>query len=246
MNRWQIWAGRLRQRHSRIDAWRAQGAMALLRGASAAVPGVRNDLRLIVHMHTRLANSPRFMLSLQPAMTAPMMLRQVASGGSARSAAHSESATGTASRSPTHAASLLSPGIVAAPAFVPRMNARARAMLLPPQSAPVHLSMRHRAIASPVAAHAGEIASRLRRNVARHELPFSPTAAVLAAPHRAAAHAATTEPQAVMQAAAARQQAEAPRLAQSAPAINVEALTGMVIQQIDRRLVAWRERMGRG
>jgi hypothetical protein len=30
-----------------------------------------------------------------------------------------------------------------------------------------------------------------------------------------------------------------------APAINVEALTSQVMQQIDRRLVAWRERMGR-
>jgi hypothetical protein len=31
-----------------------------------------------------------------------------------------------------------------------------------------------------------------------------------------------------------------------APAqVNVEALTGMVIQQLDRRLIAYRERMGR-
>lgn len=247
MNKWQAWAGRLRKRHSRIDAWYAQGAMVLLHGAGAPIPAVRTQVRSIVHMHMRLclSISPGFMLSLQHALAAPMMLRQVASGAAARSAARPESAAGTASQAPMLATSLLSPGIATAPAFVPRMTARARTMLLLPQSAPVHLSVRHRALSSPVAAHAGAIASRLRRNVARHELPASTAAAVLASPHRAAGRAAT-EAQAAMQAAAAREHAEALRTAQPVPAINVEALTGMVIQQIDRRLIAYRERMGRG
>ena len=220
--------------------------MVLLRGAGAGVAGVRNDLRSIVNVHTRLSVSPRFMLSLQPAMAAPMMLRLAPSGITARSAPLSESAVGSASHVPMQAASLLSPGIAAAAAFAPRPSARERAMLPPSQTMPVHRSMRHRDIASTVVAHAGKIASRLRRNVARHELPSSTPAAVLAAPQRAAARAAATEAQAAVQAAAARREADAPRLAQPAPAIDVETLTGMVIQQIDRRLVAYRERMGRG
>ena len=242
MNRWQAWAGRLRQRHSRIDAWRAQGAMVLVRGAETATPVLLNDLRSIVHMHTRLAISPRFMLSLRPAMATPMMLRLAPSAISARSAPISESAAGPASHMAMRAPSLRSPGIAPAAAFVPRKPAREHAMVPPLQTPPVHRSMRHREIASLVVAHAGEIASRLRRNVARHESPPPAPTAVLAAPQRAAA----TEVQAAVQAAAAHREADARRLAQPAPAMNVEVLTGMVIQQIDRRLVAYRERMGRG
>jgi hypothetical protein len=142
-------------------------------------------------------------------------------------------------------ATVFSPHIAAAPAFVPRTTARGHPLLAPPRAALVQRSMRHREIASPVARPAREIASRLRRNVARHELPSSALGAVLATPHLAAARAAS-EAHAVMQAAAARQPAETPSVSPPAPAINVEALTGMVIQQIDRRLVAYRERMGRG
>jgi hypothetical protein len=253
VNRWQAWAGRLRQRHSRIDAWRAQGAMVLLRAVGAHAPTMGHSVRSIDHWHTRLSISPRFMLSLQPALAAPRVLQMAAREAKARTAQRDESPTGTASPSSAQGASFLAPRSAAAPAFVPRMTAHARAMLLPPQAAPILLSVHQRETASPVAAHAGEIASRLRRNVARQELPSAAPApapaAVLAAPQRAAARAAATEAQAVVQAAVqagvARQHTEAPRFAQPAPSINVEALTGLVIQQIDRRLVAYRERMGR-
>ena len=93
--------------------------------------------------------------------------------------------------------------------------------------------------------HASETAARLRRNVVRQELPSASPAAVLAVPQRAAASAAASAARAIVQGAAARQHTEEPRSAQPAPTINVEALTGLVIQQIDRRLVAYRERMGR-
>lgn len=245
MNRWHRWAGRLRQRHSRIEAWRAQGAMVLLRGARAPTPGARNTQRTIVHLHMRLGVSPRCALSLLPAPTAPVTLRQVAPGATVRSAERAGVASGTASGSRMQVASTRAPDRATAPAFVPRMTARAPAVLRLPPSAPVRLSLLHRDNGARVAAPPHEIAARLRRGATRHELPPPPTAAVLAAPRRAAAHSGAIEQQAGLQAAAARQQADAPRLAQSAPAINVEALTGMVIQQIDRRLVAYRERMGR-
>jgi len=246
VNRWQSWAGRLRQRHSRIDAWRAQGAMVLLRGAPAPTPGARNTLRTIIHLHMRLAVSPRCTLSLLPAPTAPVTLRQVVPGATVRNAEPAGVVPGTASESRMQVASTRAPDRATAPAFVPRMAARARAGLrLPPSVPVVRLSLRHRDNVSRVAAPPHEIAARLRRGATRHELPPPPTAAVLAAPRRAAGHSGATELQAGLQAAAPRQQADAPRLAQSVPAINVEALTGMVIQQIDRRLVAYRERMGR-
>jgi hypothetical protein len=46
--------------------------------------------------------------------------------------------------------------------------------------------------------------------------------------------------------AAPRRLPDEPAVARPAPAIDVDALTGLVIQQLDRRLIAYRERMGRG
>ena len=148
--------------------------MVLLRGAGAPAPGVRAQLNTIVHLHTRLAVSPRFMLCLQPAPAAPMLLRQAAPGIAAHPVAGSPSVAGMAL-----------------------------------------------------------------------QLPAPPAALLL--PRTAAARAAATEAQAALQVAATRPHAQEPRSvsAPAAPAVNVESLTSLVIQQIDRRLVAYRERMGR-
>jgi hypothetical protein len=96
-----------------------------------------------------------------------------------------------------------------------------------------------------VAAQAIELATRLRRRATREELTLSPKPAVLAAAHRAPAQAAPTPSNPWTPAQTAPMQPEESRALPQAAALNVEALTGLVIQQIDRRLIAYRERMGR-
>ena len=245
MNRWQTWAQRLRQRHVRIDAWRAQGAMVLLHAVGAPASTLGHSVRSIGRWHTRLSISPRFMLSLLPAARSPASLRMVGAGAPARAAEPAQPSTRTPSLSPMPRASLLSLRTGAVPAFVTRSASRAPATLMAPRGAAILLRSRRHEFASTVAARAGETAARLRRNVARQELPSASPAVVLAAPQRAAAFAAASAAQAVVQGGTARQHTEEPRFAPPAPTVNVEALTGMVIQQIDRRLVAYRERMGR-
>ncbi|WP_431257242.1 hypothetical protein ACQ86G_21670 [Roseateles chitinivorans] len=262
MNRWQAWAGRLRARHGRVDAWRAAGAMALRRGAGAGASGtvVQVHAGPVVHQHLRLAVTARFPLSLRAQPSTPMVLRQPMPASASRTPAEIPRMTvagagpdGRPGRpgpagpdgAPGHPGAMASVPLThraAAPLFVRAGEASARPMLAASPSAPV-LRAAVQSIAPVAAAHAAEIATRLRRGATREELPPPPSAAVLAAPGRAAARAA--EAQAPVTAQAARQQPSAPRPAPAAPAVDVDALTGLVIQQIDRRLVAWRERMGR-
>ena len=252
MNRWQAWAGRLRARHGRVDAWRAAGEMALRRGAGAAGTVVQAHAGPVVHQHLRLAVTARFPLSLRAQPSAPMVLRQPMPVGALQAPAEiprmtiaSAGPDGRPGR-PGHPGEMASVPMthrMAAPLFVPATEATARPMLAASPSAPV-LRAGVQPIAPVAAAHAAQIATRLRRGATREELPPAPSAAVLTAPGRAAARAAEAEAKAAVQ-AAARQQPSAPRQAPAAPVEDVDALTGLVIQQIDRRLVAWRERMGR-
>lgn len=261
MNRWQAWAGRLRARHGRVDAWRAAGEMALRRGAGAAGTVVQAHAGPVVHQHLRLAVTARFPLSLRARPAAPMVLRQPMPAGALQAPAETPRMTiasagpdGRPGRpgpagpdgAPGHPGEMASVPMthrMAAPLFVPAREATARPMLAASPSAPV-LRAGVQPIAPVAAAHAAQIATRLRRGATREELPPAPSAAVLTAPGRAAARAAEAEAKAAVQ-AAARQQPSAPPQAPAAPAVDVDALTGLVIQQIDRRLVAWRERMGR-
>jgi hypothetical protein len=90
-------------------------------------------------------------------------------------------------------------------------------------------------------AHA-DLPGRLRRQSMREELSSPGRTTVLA---RMAAHIAK---QTQNRDNDEREFSVAPRsewAAPAAPAVNVEALTSQVIQQLDRRLLAYRERMGR-
>lgn len=244
MNRWQGWAQRLRTRHSRIDAWRAPGAMVLLRGQGASAQARHIHAGTSLHLHTHLVVSPRLSVSMRPAMARPMILRTTAPVDGTTRQAHDGAghAMTLGTRSNRHEAPV---GHLAAPAFVPAFRHPALGQSSRAGPEPIRLSVRRGEGASPIARHAGEIAQRLRRGAIREEVRPATQAAVLALPQRAAAQPAGAGGDSVEVSALWRTRLDEARAVQSAPALNVEALTGMVIQQIDRRLVAYRERMGR-
>jgi hypothetical protein len=101
---------------------------------------------------------------------------------------------------------------------------------------------RHRAAP---ARHAAALPAELRRRAARHERPV-PAPVRLVSPRRpdpVSPPPATTA--AAVAAAGVLASTPSDWPAPAAPAVDVDALTGQVIQQLDRRLVAYRERMGR-
>jgi hypothetical protein len=87
------------------------------------------------------------------------------------------------------------------------------------------------------------IPARLRRQAARQEVPVPATITALARILPRASTAASSREPVVHEQASATRSPWMP--AASPPAISVDALTSQVIQQLDRRLVAYRERMGR-
>jgi hypothetical protein len=123
VNRWQAWAARLRMRHGRIDAWRAPGAMVLLRGQGAAY-SARTIVRPALHLHTHFAGSALFTVSMHPALARTMILRSLAPFAGARR--HEPAAAGHAqvvlAPAPVHRAAAAG---LQAPAFVPARRLRA-------------------------------------------------------------------------------------------------------------------------
>jgi hypothetical protein len=230
-------------RHGRIDAWRALGAMMLLRGQGAAY-SARTIVRPALHLHTHFAGSALFTVSMRPAVTRTMILRSLAPFASARrhepaAAAHAQLVLAPA---PVHRAAVAG---LPAPAFVPARRFAAPSRAAAARGEPIRLAVRRGEAASPIAAQAGAIALRLRRSASREEVRPAPPAAVLAVARRAAAQDAGHALDTVDERPVSRLHMQEARAQQPAAAVNVEALTGMVIQQIDRRLVAFRERMGR-
>src|SRR5262249_18216089 len=93
-----------------------------------------------------------------------------------------------------------------------------------------------------IAASNVDLSMRLRQRAVPRELPVPPRTTVLARPAATAAQASRRHDGAATEAAGPTRAEWAPV---SPPAINVEALTSQVLQQMDRRLLAYRERMGR-
>jgi hypothetical protein len=87
-----------------------------------------------------------------------------------------------------------------------------------------------------------DLSMRLRQRAVRQELPIPNRTTVLARTAASAGAAPRTEAIEREQVVPMRAEWTAPV---TAPAVNVEALTSQVIQQLDRRLLAYRERMGR-
>jgi len=246
MNRWQGWAQRLRARHGRIATWGAPGTMVLMRGHGAPAQVLHTHVRSSLHLHLRVAVPPRSVAAMRP-VPAPILRHTTIADGVkrawpaavtatahavARTEGHGARGTGIAAPTLASVLSVLRRGDQARPAPVGR--------------APARLPVRRATWASPVAAQAAATALRIRRNAVREDARPAAHAVVLARPQPAVAQAAGGQPHrvdAVVPAGTQREEAGAAQIAQAA--INVEALAGMVIQQIDRRLVAYRERMGR-
>jgi hypothetical protein len=118
----------------------------------------------------------------------------------------------------------------------------ARTGVVPPVAL-IHQLVRRRQLNASPRPSLLNVSGRLHRRAVRRELPVASKATVLARHRAADAEPSLAAPQSAA-AQASRRHDAAVHPAPAAP-INVEALTGLVIQQLDRRLIAYRERMGR-
>ena len=244
MNRWQGWARRLRRQHGRRDGWHARGAMVLLQRGGVVVSQVlAASWRPILQVHAR------FGVVRPLSMPAATLMRQrpqlIVHGAPALLPRQSDAAAqapGSAieREHPVHPA----PGF-APPAFVPghrgRDAAGSRRATLARRLDPIA----QRQAASRVVAQAAEIVTRVHRRALRQELATPSKPLVLAAPQRMPPPAGAAPANEWMPARTAPMLWEQGGAPSAAPPVSVEALTGLVIQQIDRRLIAYRERMGR-
>jgi hypothetical protein len=145
----------------------------------------------------------------------------------------------TAQRRPGHPDARVVPLVFAAAPGVITPFAPALPARTPSRPAPAPMQLRC------AAGRARELAARVRRNGMRDELRLAPKPAVLAVAPRTAAPPAPGRPDDIAPLQPAGIWPADNRAPPAAAAMNVEALTGLVIQQIDRRLIAYRERMGR-
>ncbi|VTU28824.1 hypothetical protein [Variovorax sp. RA8] len=244
MNRWQGWARQLRRQHGRRDAWHARGAMVLLqRGGGLVSQVLVTSWRAILQVHAHLG-------VVRPvSMPAATLMRQTREllVHAPRASLHRQ---GDATAPPPVAAvererpaypALRFPPPVFAQGHRGREAAGSRNGAPAPRLDPAAQLPG----ASRVVAQAAEIVTRVHRRALRQELvpPSKPLA--LAAPQRMPAPAGAAPASEWMPAQTAPMPWEQGRAPAAAPAVSVEALTGLVIQQIDRRLIAYRERMGR-
>lgn len=241
MNRWQGWARQLRGRHGRRDALHARGALVLLqqRGGMGSQVLV-TSWRPIVQVHARFGVVRPVVMPALPVMRE----RVVASALVPDMPSHRRS-DDEVSRSMPVAENVRQ---LAYP--MPRFAAQGPRRIVPARFpergiAQFHGPARQSPVASTIAAQAVELATRLHRRAARQELTLSPKPAVLAAAHRAPAPAGAVPSNAWTSAQPSPMQQDESRALPQASAVDVESLTGLVIQQIDRRLIAYRERMGR-
>lgn len=245
MNRWQGWAASLRLRHARVGGRHVAGPMVLLRSAGASPVVVRTRAATIVHLHARWHLAPHLASTPARAPIAPAVLRLAASGIAAHDPA-SASAADVAGVAPRPLPSMVLAARAPAPALAPAATVRRLDTLVSRWTMAVLSPVRASLVAPAAGVHAREVAARVRRDASRQEPPRSMPAAVLARPSQLPPGTVAAGPAPSTRVPTAQDAFEQAGRLQAPPAFNVEALTGLVIQQIDRRLVAWRERMGRG
>jgi hypothetical protein len=107
----------------------------------------------------------------------------------------------------------------------------------------VEETVRHLRLATAAARNAADAARRVVRQASRMEERPAPQPMQLRTTVTAAPAIRGEAPEEHIPGHA--QPAAAPPAAATAPAINIDTLTTQVMDQIDRRVVAWRERMGR-
>ena len=256
MNRWSRWARQLRLRHGRTVLLGGGAAMVLARRPAVGAATFR-----AAGSPVHISLYPRFGVTL--AVTAPAPLSTAASGVLA-----------TGARAPVsrraelvhkHRTDSFQTQLELVPRWQPRVlpgGSPAAAVHIPDLKAPaarrrfVETPVRYAATSAPqpqslywrtrmwtrkpsAARAAVDLPGRLRVRTRRIELAAPAIRElVAAAPFRREISSAATQ--------AGYQSSAPPTLPDAAPAINVEALASQVIQQMDRRLIAYRERMGRG
>jgi hypothetical protein len=247
VNRWRRWAGDLRRRHGRRAGTGPSREMALLRRCVAIAPAASVRARTIVNLHAPIA------ITWLPASAVPASRPASLDRSPAGAFRRLDWITAAAAPPPATAAPAAAMAPVAsaatAPAFVRAAalcHLRARPAASRPQPgiparalpAPLALTRPSRGTADAAA----DVVNRLTRRATREELPVHTRPTTLAPSPVAIAAAAA-------RAASAASSAAAPAswVPPQAPpaAIDVTALTSQVMQQIDRRLIAYRERMGR-
>jgi hypothetical protein len=248
VNRWTTWAGDIRRRHGRRDRGRLSGSMVLVRPSLFRGPAATRRTSLHVHVNTAIAVS-----LLHPLLTV-LRTRERRSMAPLQSGQWPLESRRLGAAPRQHSVDPVIPLVRNSPAtFMKSRDAvtmRVRRHHTGLQPAAVAARERRSTVAVSAAphlyvasAHAG-LAQKLRRQTSREELLLPSKATVLARTMPAPAPAVSNEP-------AGHDIASPARVAWSAsapptPALTVDALTSQVIQQLDRRLVAYRERMGRG
>lgn len=248
MNRWSRWAERLRRRHGRRERAGVARTLTLVhRGGSVASLHIVNR-RTALHLHLRLG---------VVAVPSPSLF---ARGVATRGVSRSEPTRGQSALPIVRTVLRPDPPAVhdlersarldALPAFVrapgsfvlrtPAPRESQQSQTLPAaRTLPMLLATRrgHLTLNGPQTA----LSMHLRQRAVREEWPIARRTTVL---RRTTAVASVAE--------AETQEGRRDRLTPARPdwapppaAVNVDALTNQVIQQLDRRLLAYRERMGR-
>ena len=240
-----MWARHLRRRHSRQTARRAAGSM-VLAIRDRAVRLVRIAARVtVINIHGRcgvtgLPSPCMFgatgVTRISPPAAAGRLTHRL---GTPRSASSTSSTAGfRASGSSTVSPPFVHPPAVLAQSRPPASRANARSLM-------PHTGIVTRWRGAPASASVARAwHARLRQRGVRQDLAVAAGARVLSA--RPTVEVAAQQPVEVESSATVRGSLDAAGHGRGGPpALNVDALTNHVIQQLDRRFIAYRERMGR-
>lgn len=239
MNRWKQWAGQLAARHGRRETRRPAQAMTLAHRMLASSVHLRIAAPRL-HFHFRVYGG----VVLRPPVAVPLLEQSGVFGtqGVAGSELRFVHAASGHMRGAVTGPSSVSQVTLQAPQFVPRPPAIAR-VPMERRFERLHELVRTWSQKSETAIAAASLPALLRQRGVRHEPPVAEAVRVFPAPARV-----RTEPDESLAASTpvAPKRALPPEISPSnGRGIDVAALTSQVIQQLDRRLIAYQERMGR-
>lgn len=241
MNRWRGWAQLLRRRHGRLEQRRTAGRMVLLHGAGSLTHVCATTRRTHVHVHARLGVTCALSLNVAGRHTTTVIRSSVGVLTPPETVHVGSAVPSSATPSPERAAAHVP---YTSAKFVHAFQVRSVHEVVARRVASIcELVSRWRHVSS-IGSHARELPVAMRQRAVRQELPVPDRTTVLAR-RRIGATVVPYEPDAAPQAEVSGPRPHWAASQPAASAINVEAITSHVIQQLDRRLIAYRERMGR-
>jgi hypothetical protein len=242
VNRWSRWAQQLRGRHGRRAGLHASGSMVIASRPGSLVQILCAGPRTILHVHAHLRVTrdpgPR-LIGVRPDYTRPAI------GMTARAPV----VTVTTAAQPAVPLADIAPATPAdrpaAPAFLTVPELRTRRVMHETRTAShvvhIHDLVRQWRQSPADRVRALELVTRLRAGSVRQELPVPERAGVVARLRPPAAERQSGIMPPALSPGVPSERIPSPAIAP----VNVETLTTQVIQQLDRRLIAYRERMGR-